>query len=408
MRRTAWRLLVAASLIAVAGAATRPHYGGTLHLQTRERTAPRDLVFDPLVTFDELARPRAALAVAWKHDADFKRWEFQLRPRVKFHDGTPLTGAVAAAALEGFGATAQGDTVVIRSEASAPNLLQKISGVAISKRTAEGALIGTGPFRAGEGAVFQANEDYWGGRPYLDAVEIQTGRSLRDQAQDFDLNKADVVELGVGDTRRATQGGKRLSTSVPVALIALGFDASTEEKVREAIALSIDRTAIHTVLLQRQGVPAGSILPQWLSGYAFLFSTARDLDKARLLASASPVTIGYDPADATARLIVERIAVNAREAGLLIRPTSGGQTAGRILRVNVSTPDPTQALAAIGDTLGVHPAGTLFEVEREMLQSHRIVPLFHLPEIYGLGARVRGWAPSRWGEWKLDSVWLTP
>ena len=59
MRRTAWRLLAAASLIAVAGAATRPHYGGTLRVQTRERTAPRDLVFDPLVTFNDSAQPQA-------------------------------------------------------------------------------------------------------------------------------------------------------------------------------------------------------------------------------------------------------------------------------------------------------------------------------------------------------------
>lgn len=401
MRLTAWRLLAAASLLgAVASAATRPHYGGTLRVQTRERAAPRDLAFDPLVTFSESAQPRAALAIGWKHDADFKRWEFQLRPRVKFHDDTPLTSAAAAAALEGLSATAQGDTVVIRSDAPAPNLLQKLSGLAISKRTPEGALIGTGPFRAGAGPVFAANEDYWGGRPYLDAVEI-----VRDQALDVDLNQADILELGVSDMRRATQAGKRLWTSVPAILLALVFDPATGERLRESIALSIDRTAIHTVLLQRQGAPAWSILPQWLSGYAFLFPSARDLDKARQLASPAPVTIGYDPVDATARLIVERIAVNAREAGLLIRPTSGAQAAGRIVRVNVSAPDPMQALSAVG---GGPSEGTLFEIEREMLRTHRIVPLFHLPEIYGLSSRVRGWAPSRWGDWNLDSVWLAP
>ena len=234
------------------------------------------------------------------------------------------------------------------------------------------------------------------------------GRSLRDQALDFDLNKADVVELGVGDTRRAMQGGKRLWTSVPVTLIALVFDASTDERVREAIALSIDRTAIHTVLLQRQGVPAGSILPQWLSGYAFLFPSARDLDKARQLASASPVTIGYDPADATARLIVERIAVNAREAGLLVRPTSGAQAAGRILRVNVSTPDPMQALSTLGDTLGVHPQEHFLRSSGRSCRAIGSFRYFIFRRSTDSGPRVRGWAPSRWGDWKLDSVWLTP
>src|SRR4051794_2131287 len=99
MGHTAWRLLVAASLISSAVAATRPHYGGALHVQTRERVVPSDLMFDTLVTFNEAAQPQPALAISWKHDADFKRWEFQLRAGVKFHDGTPLTAAAAAAAL---------------------------------------------------------------------------------------------------------------------------------------------------------------------------------------------------------------------------------------------------------------------------------------------------------------------
>ena len=41
--------------------------------------------------------------------------------------------------------------------------------------------------------------------------------------------------------------------------------------MREAVALSIDRTAIHNVLLQKQGEISGALLPRWLSGYAFLF-----------------------------------------------------------------------------------------------------------------------------------------
>ena len=34
------------------------------------------------------------------------------------------------------------------------------------------------------------------------------------------------------------------------------------------------------------------------------------------------------------------------------------------------------------------------------------IPLFHLPEILGLGLRVRGWNAARWGAWKIDGVWL--
>jgi len=414
MGRTAWRLLVVASLISTAAAATRPHYGGTLRVQTRYRIVPADLAFDTLVTFNDSAQPQPALAASWKHDADFKRWEFQLRTGVKFHDGTPLTAAAAAAALEKVGAFALTDTaLIIRPEQPAPKLLDTLAGLPIFKSRADGGRVGTGPFRitteTAARAVFEANEDYWGGRPYLDGVEIDTGRHPRDQLLAFDLSKADVVEIDFGDLRRISQSGKRTWTSPPADLIAVAFEPLVDQRVREAIALSIGRSTIHSVLLQKQGVATGAILPQWLSGYSFLFPAERDLDKARQLGSGvGPVTIGYDPSDTTMRLIAERIAVNAREAGITMRTTGGSRAAARIIRVGVNSPDRFQSLTSVGDTVGIKANGSLYDVERTLLQGFRIVPLFHLPEIYGLAARVRGWAPSRWGGWKLDSVWLAP
>jgi ABC-type oligopeptide transport system substrate-binding subunit len=264
-------------------------------------------------------------------------------------------------------------------------------------------------------AVFAANEGYWAGRPYADRVEVEMGRSLRDQALALDLNKADIIELGFGDTRRAMQNGKRAWTSAPVDLLALVFDASSDERVREAVALSIDRATIHAVLLQKQGVATGAILPQWLSGYAFLFPAARDLDRARQLGrGAAPVALAYNPGDLTARLIAERIAVNAREAGLAIHPVAAGaQTAAaRIVRERVNWPDLSHALGSIAPggvtAQAAESPQAMYAAESELLRDYRIIPLFHLPEIYGLGQRVRGWGPSRWGGWKLDSVWLAP
>jgi peptide/nickel transport system substrate-binding protein len=435
MRLTAWRFFAIASLLPVAAvAATRPHYGGTLRVQMKARVAALDLAalaaeeklaslaFDRLVTLDELAQPQPALAASWRHDADFKRWEFQLRPGVKFHDGTSLTAAAAASALERLGATAVGDTLVIRSDQPAPKLLAALAdtGQSIWKRGADGALVGTGPFRIanwepGKRAVFAANEDYWAGRPYLDGVEIEMGRSPRDQALDFDLKSADLVELGVNEVRRAAQNGRKTWTSAPADLLTLVFDPASEERVREAIALSIDRAAIHNVLLQKQGAAAGALLPQWLSGYEFLFPDSRDLERARRLArGAPPVTIAYDPQDAMARLIVERIAVNAREAGLVIRPVAGAQPgAARITRARIQSTDAGQALASAATALGFETAApaspeALYAAERTLLLGFRVIPLFHLPELLGLGSRVRNWTPTRWGGWKLENVWLAP
>jgi MarR-like DNA-binding transcriptional regulator SgrR of sgrS sRNA len=79
--------------------------------------------------------------------------------------------------------------------------------------------------------------------------------------------------------------------------------------------------------------------------------------------------------------------------------------------VRASSPDASQALAAIAVALGMQaptPASpdALYATERSLLQGYRVIPLFHLPEIYGLGSRVRNWTATRWGGWKLDSVWL--
>ena len=74
-------------------------------------------------------------------------------------------------------------------------------------------------------------------------------------------------------------------------LFALVFDASRpavqDARLRQAISLAIDRASIADVILQRQGVPAGGLLPNWISGYAHLFPAASDLPRAKDLLAAS-------------------------------------------------------------------------------------------------------------------------
>src|SRR5688572_23843772 len=48
----------------------------------------------------------------------------------------------------------------------------------------------------GRRAVFVANENAPGGRPFLDSIEVELGKPLRDQSIDLETGKADVVELG--------------------------------------------------------------------------------------------------------------------------------------------------------------------------------------------------------------------
>jgi hypothetical protein len=186
-----------------------------------------------------------------------------------------------------------------------------------------------------------------------------------------------------------------------------------DARVREALARSVDRAAIHAVLLQRQGEISGALLPQWLTGYAFLFPTAQDLPRARQLAAgARPFTLGVE--DAGERAIAERIALNARDAGLSIAVTMQPATADiRLTELRVASSDPAKALAAMASTLGapeptrLDSAEALFNAERAMLDAFKVIPLIHLPDVYGTAVRVRGGPGiSPVGEWQFENLWL--
>ncbi len=436
MPRSALPLLAAASVLLAAvplEAARRPRYGGTLRMETQ---AARSLepsawpsVFETLVTLDESGRALPTLAVSWRQDAAGKRWRFRLRPGVKFHDGSPLTAEAAAVSLtaNGWTATAMGAELVVQSEAPASLADFADAGRSVALRAPDGSLKGTGPFRIVQWdtrrALLASNDDYWAGRPFLDGISVEMGRTPQQQLLDLEVGKADLIELGPNEARRAAQSGAKVWESAPVTLMALVFErgrpAVDDARVREAVALSIDRAAILNVLLQKHGETAGGVLPQWLSGYAVLFSTARDVARARQLAAgASALTLAYDPADPLARMVADRVAVNAREAGIRVTPAPGGKADARLVRARIGPALPEQALeraAAVLDVLDIFraPASaapeSLYESERGLVEEFRVVPLLHLPEMYGASPKLKTWSTKgllRTGEWRLDDLWL--
>jgi len=272
-------------------------------------------------------------------------------------------------------------------------------------------------WEAGRRAAFAADEKAPGGRPFLDTVEVELARPPRDQAIDLDVGKAEMIEIPPSEARRQP-AGRRTWVSQPVRVVLLDFGARVDDpRAREALALAVDRTAIFNVLLQRQGEISGALLPQWLSGYAFVFNAASDAAKARSLAAAVPAparsfSIGVE--DAALRPIAERIALNARDAGLAVSlvPQAGAADV-RLLEVRIATADPPRALAAIAAALGlpapvrIDSPDALYNAERSLLDGFRVVPLFHLADVYGVAARVKGGPGiSPLGEWRLENVWL--
>jgi hypothetical protein len=304
-----------------------------------------------------------------------------------------------------------------------------------SKFTVNGAFHVTA-FEAGKRAVLAATEDYRLGRPFVDSIEITMGRAARERIVDLELNKADFAEIPAEDARRAAEHGVRVSRSRPDELLALVFLRGGEPKrsravdgrVREAIALSIDRAAIVNFILQKEGEAAGGLLPQWSSGTAFLFSTAADVVHAKELSAqivpVPKIVLGYDSGDSLEQAVAERIAVDAREARVqltaqAVRPGLENVTDARLVRLRMQSKSPGLALEGFVDTLGTvtkieekalpDPASPedIYNRERAIVSSYRVVPLVWLPRVYGLSGRVRDWTPPGPGEgWPLADVWL--
>ena len=464
-------------------ASTKPRHGGTLRVEflaqsvsldprtwkagsrdfgTNERLAA--LVFDRLISLDNYGRFKPQLATEWSHDPSFHRWQFALRTDVKFSDGTPLTATEAAAALapilpDDLKVSVSGGNLIFQSGDSHPDLLELLASgrLFVYRVLPDGSLVGTGAFTSdetpkaaksdstaaqagGQRLHFSANESCWAGRPFLNAIEVSLGVPALRALFDLQVGRADLVELAPDIARRATQSNTRVWASSPLTLYALRSDdvlpQSSSQKLREALSLSLDRATMAGVLLQKQAEPAAALLPQWLSGYAFLFHAEMDLDRAKELRASLPASVagGTSPlrlqADASgdlARLLSERVAVNARQAVLSVLPLgkAGAHDASarasdgaelHLIAWRIESLSPGEELLQIANAqhVEVPKEGGLvvpdrrYAWERKILEERKLMPLVAVPDYAGIASTVRDWQASPWGEWRLADIWLEP
>ncbi len=448
-------------------ASERPIYGGTLHMELGALAEARgpgfispldesamalmQLAYETLVRIDARGEVQPLLAESWERDASMRRWKFHLRSGVKFQDGTPLAPQSAVDALrspdEDWRVTPTSDGLQIETPSASSDLPATLANFKYSLiRVARGEQPrGTGPFKiesweARKRVVLSANLDYWGGRPFMDALNVQLERGARERMIDLEVGKADLIELPAELARRASDEKIRVETTPPMELLAVVFPqgraGAGDARVREAVSRSIDRAAIVNLVLQKLGEAADGLLPQWISGTEFLFSSAADASAARALvkeiAPAPSLVLGYDSDDALEQGVAERIAVNAREAGIAVTAsaipitTSVARPApakfdARIVRLSLTSPLPRPALAGLlggfAAVLGKEDSGLpetagaaeIYAREKAVIETYRVVPIAHLPRVYGLGARVRNWAipaGAAMNGLPLADVWL--
>jgi ABC-type transport system substrate-binding protein len=439
MRRRAWVwLALSSACVSALTGATRPRYGGALTVELSNAAllpdSPGALGHLSAAIAETLVRvgPRGViepqLALAWQHEPDNKRWRFSLRPKVTFHDGEPLNGLTAAPALlaalkKQHGdatVTAGGQALFVQFEHPVPDLLAELARpeTALLRKNETNFMIGTGPFRVtawepDRRLALAAFEDYWGGRPFLDSIVLSLGAVTA---------RADVFDIPFGSARRVVPEGTRVWTSPTSELIAL-LAANPQSTLLQALSLAIDRAPIVNVLTQRRGEAAFGILPQWLSGYAFLFQTVPDVSRAKQLIvqlRLPSINLTYPANDSFARSVADRIALNARDAGITIQPTTNPGGNLTLVRWPLKSADAATELTRLLQLLGASErAGpldptkpeTLYEAERALLDDHRVIPLVYLPELYGLAPRVHNWEGAQKRDpfrLNLENVWVDP
>jgi MarR-like DNA-binding transcriptional regulator SgrR of sgrS sRNA len=296
--------------------------------------------------------------------------------------------------------------MVFTSDSPMPNLPALLAGDEYLIAGDMGGNIGTGPFQLNgfnnSVLTLSANDSCWRGRPFVDAVEIRIHRSIRDQWLDLSVGRADLVEVPAEQLRQAREQRLTVIQSQPATLLALTV-ASTgvlgNPDLRWAIALAVDRGALSNVIFQKQGEVTASLLPSSLTGYSFLFSTERDLNKSHEKHGGltPPLTMSAEGGGAM-QLAAQRIALNLHDAGFNVQvvAANGARPADLALRcLPLASNLPQAALEAMMRGAGVQapvleqtPAG-LFRVERDFLENHTLIPLLYLPRAYAASGRVR-------------------
>jgi peptide/nickel transport system substrate-binding protein len=310
------------------------------------------------------------LATSWSWDATNTKLTFKLREGVQWHDGKPFTSKdvqctwhnLIAKDQEGFNrnprkvwytnlseVTTSGDhEATFHLKDPQPSFLMLLaSGYSpvypchVSPKNMRTRPIGTGPFKFVEfqrnvAIKLARNPDYWKkGRPFLDAIEMRIieSRSTRvlafisgefDMTFDRDITAPVLVDVRAQNPKAVCEvAPNNVSANLIVNPEKAPFD---NLKVRQAMALALDRKSFVDILEKGDGLIGGIMLPapegQWamppeelakLPGYG--------ADLAANVAAAQKImaSLGYGP-DKTLKVKVStrNIAIYRDPAVILI------------------------------------------------------------------------------------------
>lgn len=312
-----------------------------IHVDTGESVKVLVNIFDTLIGYaDDSTKLVPALATSWSQSDDGRKWTFQLRQQVKFHDGTPFD---ADAVVFTFERLMQGtnhphvhsdvipysqafteikrvyaaDPQTVVFELAEPSAVFEanlamfpasiVSPTAVKSEGAEFAIrpVGTGPFRfvswtREQELTLAAFDGHWHGRPKVDRVvfipvkesAVRIQQLLRGEIHIADDLPPAELETLTGSPEIVFQE----QSGINLAYLSLQTEKPPLDspQVRQAIWHAIDKRALIEVAYSGQARPAVNPLPPTLwSWHDGIQDRAFDLDKARQLMDAARSESGF-------------------------------------------------------------------------------------------------------------------
>lgn len=301
------------------------------------------LVYDTLTTPGAKENVAPRLANKWESTADLKTWKFTIADGATFHDGSPVTADDVVWSLKRLRATPSGasrlpgvDEAGIKADgpktveltSNYPNadlpLLLRLTTFVMKKDTVDVAgAPGTGPFKlesySGGNARLVRNDKWYGGKVYLDAIEVRMYESPQALANAVLSGQIDVAS-NVGAVAARTAQGKpdleivRRANDMAMPIVMRAADGPfADVRVREALRLAVDREAMVAQALSGFGTVANDVLGTGDADYdKSLPQRRRDLDKAKRLLDEA----GFDKSRTYQLLTTDDIAGLAESATL--------------------------------------------------------------------------------------------
>lgn len=280
-------------------------------------------LFEGLVGLDPQLKLRGGLAEHWSNPDD-RTYLFDLRPDLRFSDGSAVLAADAGASLLGAKRTAYRDYFHAIAEVRVLGerrleLVTRVPYLVLLTRLPWGmvlpsrewqkpraAAVGTGPYRLlaweqGERIRLEANAYYRGPAPAFRNViyrVVPDDGARMAAVRSGEVDAADQVPLGaIEDLARVP--GVRVQTGEGLRVMYLGLRSGQppfdDQRVREAVDLGIDREELLRRALHGRGSVATQLVPPSVVGYNPGIPRPRpDRVRARALLAAAGHSEGLD------------------------------------------------------------------------------------------------------------------